>query len=96
MLEAESGPELIDPEIDVHEAVSTDSVNPAGALILYRYQATVEQRLQMLGHGRAADWQAARKLIDRLGLPSQLLQKVPPVRIGDSVEHIVGHTTKLR
>lgn len=90
------GPELVDPEIDVHEAVRPDSVDSAGAFALDRDKAAVEQSLQVLGHGRPADRQSICKFIHRLRLPPQLLQEVPPVRIGNSLENILGHGLKLR
>ena len=43
-----SGPELIDPKVQVHESAGVDGVDPARALIGDSHQIAIEKRLEVL------------------------------------------------
>lgn len=92
---AASGPELVDPQIEMHEAVGADRVDAPRALAGHRHQLAVEQRLQMLGDGWAADVETIGQLVDGPRLAAQFLEQVAPVGIGDGLESIHGHAVKL-
>jgi hypothetical protein len=76
-----SGPELVDPKVEVQKTFGSHGVDPARALIGDRYQLAVEKRLEMLRDRRSADRQAFRQFIDCPWLAPQLLKEMTPVRI---------------
>jgi len=86
---------LVDPKIDVHEAVRPDSVNTACAAAFRGDEAAVQKCPEVLTHGRAADRQPCSQFIDRLRPAPQLFQKVSPVGIGDGLESVNGHRFKV-
>jgi len=90
-----SGPELVDPKVEVHEALGSHGVDPARPLIGNRYQLAVEKCLEMLRDRWPADRQAFCQFIDRPWLAPQLLKEITPVRISNGLESIHGHGCKL-
>jgi hypothetical protein len=90
-----SGPELVDPEIEVQEPVCSHRIDPACALVGDGHQFAIEKRLEMLRNGRPADRQALCQFIDRTRLAAQFFEKKTPVGIRDGLESIHGHGCKL-
>lgn len=92
---AKSGPELIDPQVEVHEAIVPDRVDPPGSLIFHCHELAFEQRLEVLRDRRSADGQTFRQLVDRAWLAAQFFEKIAPVGIGNGLKSIHGHAGKL-
>jgi hypothetical protein len=91
--EKRSFPELIQPDADRGEPVGVDAVHPPCSLRSVGHETGFFQHLQMLGHGRPADRQAARELADRGFSDAQSLEYLTARRIPERSElrHCVSH-----
>ena len=92
-----SGPELIQPQIELVETAAVDRVDAFRPFGGDGNEIAVQQRLEMLRYGGPADRQALRQFVDRFRCAAQLFQQVTPVRIRDGCEGVHGrHGRKLR
>src|SRR6186713_858444 len=85
-------PELIEPEVELHEACCRYRVDTLCTLRLYVDQAGVKQDSQMLRHGWARHRQTGGKLADCFRTPAQLLEEIATVRVRNRHEGVgEGH-----